>query len=52
MIRYYCLLTKQSQVMKNQNTLSSTAIMSGIVHIGEYELLEMQYEGYEQESKQ
>ena len=38
--------------MKNQNTLSSTAIMSGIVRIGDYELLEKQKEGYEQESKQ
>ena len=38
--------------MKNQNTLSSTALMSGIVIIGDYELLEMQNEGYEQESKQ
>ena len=38
--------------MKNQNTLSSTAIMSDIVRIGDYELLEKQKEGYEQESKQ
>ena len=38
--------------MKNQNTFSSTAIMSDIVRIGDYELLEMQNEGYEQESKQ
>ena len=38
--------------MKNQNTLSRTAVMSDIVHIGDYELLEMQNEGYEQESKQ
>ena len=38
--------------MKNQNTLSSTAIMSGIVSIGDYELLEKKSEGYEQESKQ
>ncbi len=38
--------------MKNQNILSSTAIMSDIVSIGDYELLEMQHEGYEQESKQ
>ena len=33
--------------MKNQNTLSSTALMSDIVIIGDYELLEMQNEGYE-----
>ena len=45
-------MTKRSQVMKNQNTLSRTAVMSDIVHIGDYELLEMQNEGYEQESKQ
>ena len=45
-------MTKRSQVMKNQNTLSSTAIMSDIVRIGDYELLEKQNEGYEQESKQ
>ena len=33
--------------MKNQNTLSSTALMSGIVSIGDYKLLEKQNEGYE-----
>ena len=33
--------------MKNQNTLSSTAIMGDIVIIGDYELLEKQNEGYE-----
>ena len=33
--------------MKNQNVLSSTAVMSGIVSIGEYELLEKHNEGYE-----
>ena len=38
--------------MKDQNTLSSTALMSGIVITGDYELLRMQNEGYEQESKQ
>ena len=38
--------------MKNQNTISNTAIMSGIVSIGYYELLEKKSEGYEQESKQ
>ena len=45
-------MTKRSQVMKNQNTLSSEAIMSDIVRIGDYELLEKRKEGYEQESKQ
>ena len=43
---------KRCYVLENQNTLSSTAIMSDIVSIGDYELLEMQNEGYEQESKQ
>ena len=33
--------------MKNQYTLSSTALMSEIVIIGDDELLEMQNEGYE-----
>ena len=33
--------------MKNQNILSSTAIMSDIVRIGDYELLEKPNEGYE-----
>ena len=47
-----CLLTNRSHVLENQNTLSSEAIMSGIVIIGDYELLEMQNEGYGQESKQ
>ena len=40
-------MTKRSQVMKNQNTLSSETIMSDIVRIGDYELLEKQNEGYE-----
>ena len=38
--------------MKNQNTLSSAALMSVLVRIGDYELLEKQNEGCEQESKQ
>ena len=38
--------------MKNQNTLSRTAVMSDIVRIGDYELLKKKSEGYEQESKQ
>ena len=32
--------------MKNQNPLSSEAIMSDIVRIGDYELLEKQNEEY------
>ena len=47
-----CLLTKGSHVLENQNTLSSEAIMSGLASIGDYELLEKQNEGYEQESTQ
>ena len=42
-----CLLTKQSCVFENQNTLSSKAIMSDLASIGDYELLEKQNEGYE-----
>ena len=42
-----CLLTKQSHVLENQNTLSSEAIMSDPTRIGDYELLEKQREGYE-----
>ena len=42
-----CLLTKGSCVLKNQNTLSSEAIMSGLTRIGYYELLEKRKEGYE-----
>ena len=42
-----CLLTKQSHVLENQNTLSSEALMSGLSRIGDYELLETQNEGYE-----
>ena len=38
--------------MKNQNAFSSTALMRGLASIGDYELLEMQNEGYGQESKQ
>ena len=38
--------------MKNQNTFSSEAIMSDIVRIGAYELLEKKKEGYEEDSKQ
>ncbi len=42
-----CLLTKGSHVLENQNTLSSEAIMSDLIRIGDYELLEKQREGYE-----
>ena len=51
-LQMVCLLTKQSHVLENQNTLSSGALMSILTRIGEYELLKMQNEGYEQESKQ
>ena len=46
-LQMVCLLTKRSHVLENQNTLSSEAIMSGLIRIGEYELLEKQNEGYE-----
>ena len=42
-----CLLTKRSHVLENQNTVSSEAIMSDLVVVGDYELLEKQKEGYE-----
>ena len=42
-----CLLTKRSCVLKNQNTLSSEAIMSDLTRIGDYELLEKRDERYE-----
>ena len=42
-----CLLTKRSCVLENQNTLSSEALMSDLVVVGDYELLEKQREGYE-----
>ena len=34
-------------MLENQNTLSSEALMSDLIRIGEYELLEKQKEGYE-----
>ena len=46
-LQMVCLLTKQSCVFENQNTLSSEAIMSNPTMIGDYELLEKQNEGYE-----
>ena len=48
----YCLLAKGSCVLKNQKTLSREAIMNDLTIIGDYELLEKQNEGYEQESTQ
>ena len=41
-----CLLTKRSHVLENQNTVSSEAIMSDLVVVGDYELLEKQKEAY------
>ena len=54
MTRYLLLLfvDKRSSVLENQNTVSIEAIMSDLTRIGDYELLEKQNEGYEQESKQ
>ena len=46
-LQMVCLLTKRSHVLENQNTLSSEAIMSELVRIDDYELLEKQREGYE-----
>ena len=42
-----CLLTQRRDVLENQNTLSSEAIMSILTRIGDYELLEKRDEGYE-----
>ena len=42
-----CLLTKRSCVFENQNTLSSEVIMSDLIVVDDYELLEKQREGYE-----
>ena len=42
-----CLLTQRSCVLENQNPVSIEAIMSELVRIGDYELLEKQNEGYE-----
>ena len=39
-------------MLKNQNTLSSEAIMSDLTRIGDYELLKKQTEGYKEEAKQ
>ena len=42
-----CLLTKRSYVLENQNTLSIVVLMSSMIKIGDYELLEKKNEGYE-----
>ena len=46
-IQMICLLTKRRDVLENQNTLSSEAIMSILSRVGDYELLEKKNEGYE-----
>ena len=38
---------KRRCLLENQNTVSIEAVMSGIVIIGDYELMEKQKEGYE-----
>ena len=48
----YCLLTKWSCVLEKQTIQTSTAIMNDLTRIGDYELLEKENEGYEQESTQ
>ena len=48
----YCLLTKRSCPIENQNRVSYTAVMSDTVRIGDYELLKKQNEGYKEEAKQ
>ena len=42
-----CLLIQWRDVLENQNTLSSEAIMSILSRVGDYELLEKKNEGYE-----
>ena len=42
----YCLLTEWSCVLENQNPVSIEALLSDMVRIGDYELLEKQNEGY------
>ena len=42
-----CLLIQRRDVLENQNTLSSEAIMSILSRVGDYELLEKKNEGYE-----
>ena len=37
---------KRRCLLENQNTVSIEAVMSGIVIIGDYELMEKQKEGY------
>ena len=45
-ILYHCLLINWSYVLENQIVVSRTAIMSDLVTIGDYELLEKKNEGY------
>ena len=42
-----CLLIQRRDVLENQNTLSSDALMSILSRVGDYELLEKKNEGYE-----
>ena len=46
------MLTKRSCPIENQNRVSYTAVMSGTVRIGDYELLKKQNEVYKEEAKQ
>ena len=46
------MLTNWSRPIGIQNTVSYTAVMSGTVRIGDYELLKKQNEGYKEETKQ
>ena len=54
MTRHLLLLfvDKRMCALENQNTVSIEAIMRGLARTGDFELLEKQNEGYEQESKQ
>ena len=51
-LQMICLLTKRSCVLEKQTIQTSTAIMNDLTRIGDYELLEKENEGYEQESTQ
>ena len=46
-LQMVCLLIQRRDVLENQNTLSSEALMSILSRVGDYELLEKQNEGYE-----
>ena len=43
---------KRSCALESQKAVSYTAVMSGTVRIGDYELLKKQNEGYKEEAKQ